>query len=119
MKTYTITRPHYSINGNTEEMDLCSHLQDDNLLEFKPFFDQFSWSRLHLDSINDCLKALGNKLGIDWTTQLYVMAEDSGWTVYTRQSESTTLDGQETYYNQLAYVADIKKLPDYMFEEEN
>ncbi len=109
MRTYKITRPYFALNPRHDgEKILCRHLQDKSIVEYRPYFETFNWEEIFCDSINDCMKVLGDFHGVDWVTKFFIMSEVDGYTVYTYDNDRTTIDGQETYANGLSYVAEIK-----------
>jgi hypothetical protein len=102
-----MTKPHFSIRGDETYSVLCQHLQDKTVKDFRAYFETFQWSEIHCDSINECLKTLGDFYGIDYLTKCFVMPKDHGFDVYTYDNDCTTMDGKENYVNGLRYLATI------------
>jgi hypothetical protein len=110
MKSYIITRPHFSFDPQYNgESYLCESNDDRENLQWRSYFALFGWNPITRPTINACLDVIAQEIGVNASTHLFVMTGQDGFEVYTFDQHHTTLDGSEHYNNGLQFVALIQE----------
>lgn len=107
---YVIEKPFINGNGEADIGVLSHHLQDKESTRFVAWFENFNWSEIQLETLDQCIDAILNYIypGIvkeNLKSKVYLYPTEFGYDIC-KLKHTTTLDNSQRYQGS-EYLATI------------